>query len=188
MTPNGDRIKMQDSMATMIWDGKKAMIVPDTSSEKGARFALFTWSYFFASAYKLSDPGTNHKLLGEQILGDKKYTTSKLTFDENIGDTPDDWYVIYRKDSSNLMAAMVYIVTAGGTSQEEAEEDPHAITYEAYTEVEGVPIATVWNFWDLNEQGEMEKLLGNAFIKNIRFIEETSGDMFDVGDKKALTS
>lgn len=171
MTPNGDRIRMSDSATTMIWDGNKAMVAPDTSNEIGVRFTLFTWSYFFAASYKLSDPGTHHEFLGIQPLGDKNYTASKLTFDENIGDSPEDWYIVYREDSSKLMAGMAYIVTAGGTSKAEAENDPHLITYEAYDEVEGVPFATVWNFWNWNEEGEMEKLLGHATLKDIHFVE-----------------
>lgn len=177
MTSNGDKIKMQNNTTTMIWDGKKAMITPDTANEKGARFALFTWSYFFAAPYKLSDPGTNHEYLGKQPLNGTSFETTKLTFGDNVGDSPNDWYMIYKDNETNLLAAMSYIVTAGGTSQEVAEEDPHAITYEAYTEIEGFLIATVWNFWTWNKEGEMQKLLGNANLSNIKFVELTE-DLF----------
>ena len=52
-----------------------------------------------------------------------------MTFDRGIGDAPDDWYVVYKDNNSDLLAALVYIVTGGGTSVEVAEEDPHTITY-----------------------------------------------------------
>lgn len=172
MTPDGSLIKMQDSSTVMIWDGKKAFIVPDSADDAGARFALFTWSYFFAAPYKLSDEGTKHEYLGEQPLGDMTFLANKLTFKENVGDSPDDWYILYKDKNSDLLAAMAYIVTYGGTSKSEAEEDPHLITYEAYSEIEGIPFATQWNFWTWNKKGEMKKLLGNATISNIKFIKK----------------
>ncbi len=100
------------------------------------------------------------------------FETGKLTFGENVGDSPDDWYIVYKEKESSLLAAMAYIVTAS-SSVEEAEEDPHAITYEAYTEVGGIPFATQWNFWTWNEQGELNKLLGSATISNIKFIKNS---------------
>lgn len=173
MTPNGSKIRMQDSSNTMLWDGEKSMILPDTTNEPGAQFALLTWSYFFAAPYKLSDNGTAHEYLGMKPLGDQQYAATKLTFGENVGQSPDDWYVVYKDQDSDLLAAMAYIVTAGGTSTQEAEKDPHAITYEAYSEVDGIPFATQWNFWSWNNAGEMNKLLGSATISNIKFIKKT---------------
>lgn len=173
MTPNGSRVKMTDSSNTMLWDGKKSMILPDTTNEKGVEFALLTWSYFFAAPYKLADPGTFHEFLGEQPLNDKMYPATKLTFNDGVGQTPDDWYIVYKDKDSDLLAAMAYIVTAGGTSIEEAEEDPHAITYEAYADVMGIQVATKWNFWTWNKAGELNKLLGSATISNVKFIKKT---------------
>lgn len=172
MTPNGGQVKMKDSSNTMLWDGKKSMILPDTTNEPGAQFALLTWSYFFAAPYKLSDPGTYHEYLGMKPLGEQTYPSTKLTFGENVGQSPDDWYIVYKDNNSDLLAAMAYIVTAG-TSTEEAEKDPHAITYEAYIEVEGIPFATQWNFWTWNKKGEINKLLGSATISEIKFIKKT---------------
>ena len=170
MTPSGGLVKMTDSSKTLIWDGKTSF--SSYSSYKSSRFGLLTWSYFFAAPYKLSDPGTNMEYLGGKKLNELSFETGKLTFGENVGDSPDDWYIVYKEKESSLLAAMAYIVTAS-SSVEEAEEDPHAITYEAYTEVGGIPFATQWNFWTWNEQGELNKLLGSATISNIKFIKNS---------------
>jgi len=102
-----------------------------------------------------------------------------MTFEKGIGDTPEDWYIVYKDRNSDLLAAMAYIVTSGEKTVEEAEKDPHVITYEAYTEVGGIPFATQWNFWTWNEAGEMNKLLGSATVSNIEFTEK-EGDMFQL--------
>ncbi|MDB4060624.1 hypothetical protein OAD50_05285 [Vicingaceae bacterium] len=80
--------------------------------------------------------------------------------------------------NSDLLAAMAYIVTGGETSVEDAEKTPHVITYEAYVEVKGVPVATQWNFWTWNQAWEMNKLLGSATVSNVDFLEK-AGDTFN---------
>lgn len=187
MTPDGSLIKMEDSNKTVIWDGEEVLVSPDTASIKGTRFDVLTWSYFFAAAYKLSDPGAKMEILGERNLtitasetadsSGVNYNAGKLTFKNGVGDSPDDWYIVYQDKETDLMAAMAYIVTYGGKDQEKAEKNPHAITYEAYAEIEGIPFATQWNFWTWNQVGELDKLLGEASLSNIRFVKK-SADFF----------
>jgi hypothetical protein len=174
---DGSKVKMEDGSSTKLWDGNKAMVLPDTLDNESARFGLLTWSYFFAAPYKLSDPGTNHEFLGQLPLEDSEYSANKLTFGNGVGDTPEDWYVVYKDRNSDLLAAMAYIVTGGGTALEDAEKNPHAITYEAYTELGGIPFATQWNFWTWTKEGKMNKLLGSASVSNIRLVKK-AGDLF----------
>ena len=176
---DGSEVKMVDSAGVKYWDGSKVRLIPSDTNMKKARFDLLTWSYFFLAPYKLNDPGTNHAYLGDMPLGEASFPANKLTFNQGVGDTPDDWYVVYKDSNSDLLAAMAYIVTSGDTKVEEAEKDPHVITYEAYVEVGGIPFATQWNFWTWNKEGEMKKLLGSATISNIKF-EKKAGDTFNL--------
>ncbi len=179
MRTNGSAIKTENNNSIKLWNGTKAMVLPDTLNNESARFGLLTWAYFFAAPYKLNDPGTKHEFLGQLQLGESELEANKLTFNKGIGDTPNDWYIVYKDENSDLLAAMAYIVTSGETDLEEAEKDPHVITYEAYVEVGGVPFATQWNFWTWNQEGEMDKLLGNATVSNIEFIKK-AGDLFNL--------
>ena len=179
MLTDGSAILMKDTNGIKAWDGEKAVVLPILEEDENSKFDLLTWSYFFTAPYKLSDPGVNQKFLGKRRLGESEFEANRMTFAKGIGDTPDDWYVIYKDIDSDLLAAMAYIVTSGGTSVEEAEKDPHVITYEGYTEVVGIPFATQWNFWTWNEEGEMNKLLGSASVSNIEFIKK-AGDMFNL--------
>jgi hypothetical protein len=176
MSPNGGIVRMQDSTKTMIWDGEMAYLSPADIDYSKTRFDVLTWSYFFAAPYKLDDPGTKHELLGNKNLNGQAFSAMKLTFKNGVGDSPDDWYVVYQDQETDLLAAMAYVVTYS-KSLDQAEEDPHAITYEAYDEVDGIPFATQWNFWTWNEEGELNKLLGEAQISNIQFIKKAD-DLF----------
>jgi len=176
---DGSKIKMEDALTLKYWDGNKAMVLPSEENEAKARFDLLTWSYFFTAPYKLSDAGTNHEYLGQLNLGGSEFEANKLTFNQGVGDTPDDWYIVYKDNNSDLLAAMAYIVTSGETAVAEAEKNPHIITYEAYTDVGGIPIATQWNFWTWNQEGEMNELLGSATVSNVEFINK-AGDLFNL--------
>lgn len=168
MTPNGGLVRMEDSSKTMIWNGEEAFIYPDTISYKRARFDLLTWSYFFAAAYKLSDPGTNHSMIEDRKLDGLNYPSFKLTFGEGVGDSPDDWYIVYQDRETKLLSGMAYIVTYS-SSVEEEEEDPHLITYSNYQNINLFPIAMNWKFWTWDESGAMDRQLGEASISNVEF-------------------
>lgn len=143
----------------------------DTSiSIESARFTAYTWSYFFMLPYKLNDPGTKWETYKNHDLKGKEYAAEKLTFESGTGDAPDDWYIVYADKETMLTHTAAYIVTAN-KSLEEAERDPHAIKYENYKEVNGVPFAHKWTFWGWNKSSGLTDQLGNAELSNIRFLE-----------------
>lgn len=171
MTPDGGKVKMESADKTMIWDGENAWTNNSDADATKVRFDLLTWSYFFAAPYKFSDPGTKYSEFKERKLDKNSYPSFKLSFENGVGDSPDDWYIVYKDSKENLLAAMAYIVTYS-KDVKDAEQDPHLITYEAYETVNGIPIATQWNFWTWNEAGEMKKLLGNATISKVHFTKK----------------
>lgn len=160
----------------VLYDGKDVLMSPADAEWPRARFDVLTWAYFFAVPYKLQDPGTRWELLGRRpVRGTDSATAAKLTFVSGTGDAPDDWYILYANDSTGLLECMAYIVTFGKTSEESQEAEPHAIAYNDYGIVDGVPVAGRWNFtnWDMAEGISGER--GEALISNIRFFDDTDG-------------
>ncbi len=175
MLTNSSKIRIdKKDNSKLIFDGEKVLLIPSDASEKGARFDMFTWTYFFGLPYKLNDPGTKWELEEMRPLNEVDHQTARLTFDQGTGDAPDDWYVIYSDTKDNILKAAAYIVTYGQDSSKKAEEDPHAIEYKEFKNVENIPFATKWEFYGwTNEKGMTDKL-GEATISNITFIEEES--------------
>ena len=170
-TPNSDGIRIEKKDGTVLaYDGEQVWMSPAPNGVGGARFDVFTWQYFFMAPFKLSDPGTNWEAMDDMMFEGEAHTTAKLTFDNDTGDAPDDWYIAYKDKNTNLLDAMAYIVTFGA-SQEEAEEEPHAISYHNYKEVEGIPIATEWEFWLWTEEKGLFDQLGEAKISNVKFVK-----------------
>ncbi|WP_020535015.1 DUF6503 family protein [Lewinella cohaerens] len=180
---NGTLTLSTDSRQALIAykDGKKIyvqddkmFVAPETENLKSTRFAAYTWSYFFMLPYKLNDSGTVWNDYPNTNLNGDTYATGKLSFAPGTGDAPDDWYVVYADTETLLTQVAAYIVTAG-KSQEEAEEDPHAIQYLNYQKVDGIPIATEWKFWGWQPDQGLTEQLGEATLRNISFVTPAEG-------------
>lgn len=166
----GVRIVAGDG-TVLVWDGAEAWVSPAGAAFQGARFHLLTWPYFLAAPYKLRDPGSHLADLGATPYRDgATMPAARLTFEAGVGDTPDDWYVVYRDPASERLAAMAYIVTYG-KDLATAEGDPHAITYDGFETVGGVPIPTRWTFWSWSaETGIHGEPIGAVTLTDPRFI------------------
>mgnify|MGYP003147118544 CR=1 FL=1 len=172
MLTNSSKVRLdKKDGSSLIYDGSQLFIKPDTTKSQGARFDIFTWQYFFAMPYKLTDPGTIWNMEDPAQFKAQEMETAKLSFEENTGDSPDDWYLVYQNPDTKLLQAASYIVTFGGTSVEKAQEEPHAIVYNNYKNVEGIPFATNWVFYNWNKKDGFGDQLGEASISNIEFFK-----------------
>lgn len=156
---------------TVVWDGSTAWVSPADAEFPQARFHVLTWPYFLAAPMKLRDPGSRLEDLGEREMKGRTYDVARLTFGEGVGDTPEDWYVLYRDRETDRLGAMAYIVTYG-TAPEEAEAEPHAITYEDFVTVDGVAVPQTWQFWLWNEEeGIHGDPIGRVDLSDVRFVD-----------------
>ena len=154
----------------LIFDGESAWVSPQSSGVRRARFHLLTWPWFFTVPFKLIDPGSRLAALGQRKLQGKTYLAANQTFEKNTGDTPDDWYIHYRDPENNRLAATAYIVTYG-KSIEAAEEEPHAILYDSFVNIDGVTFSTSWTFWLWSEENGIYGVpLFKAEVSNIEFV------------------
>jgi hypothetical protein len=167
------RIDLKDG-GVILYDGEHVFSSMESDKDKQARFDIFTWSYFFALPYKLSDAGIDLELVDYEKTHDKLY----LTFDENTGDSPDDWYELYFNRESNLLDYAGYIVTYGGVDQAKASEDAHAISYENYNVVQNIPVSMEWGFYNYNNTISKEERIGKAVLSNVRF-GKVDADLFN---------
>ncbi|WP_124981527.1 heat-shock protein Hsp90 [Nonlabens xiamenensis] len=140
-----------------------------------ARFHILTWSYFLTAPFKFNDPGTQWSNEKKLAWGESEVPTAKLQFKSGTGDAPDDWYIVYKDESSGQLLGMAYIVTYG-KSLEEAEEEPHAIKYEDYELVDGVPLSTRWSFHMWNEEDGYTEPIGEVNLENIKFVSASTVD------------
>jgi hypothetical protein len=183
---NSTRIRVdKNNGSSLYYDGSNVYQSPAAASTDGSRFDMFTWQYFFAFPFKLRDEGTNWELLEEETVNGLAFHRARLTFDANIGDAPDDWYVVYKEPKTEMLYAAAYIVTLNEEKQK-AEEEPHAIVYSNYQLFNGIPLATRWTFHNWSRENGIEDQIGAAIISDIQFITPKK-TLFEVpGDARKI--
>jgi len=176
-TSSAIRVDKKDGASTVMLNGE---IFTDTDSSKwkGEEFGIFTYQYFFMAPFKFSDNGTVWKKLSDMKIEGENTNRAKLTFESGTGDAPNDWYVVHSDPTTNQVKYIGYIVTGGGTTFEEAEKNAHAIKYSEYIEVDGVPIASKWEFFDYNKDEGLGEKIGEGIIKNIEMMDVV--DQFEI--------
>lgn len=167
-----------DNGAMGIYKDGKAGILPADSLFPRGEFHLLTWSYFMAAPHKLDDKGTKLKAFENLPLkeGGEVYPTHKLTFDAEVGETPNDWYILYQDNNTNQLKAMSYIVTFGKDTANVDQIEPHLILYKDYQKVDGIPISTTWDFYRWSkDRGYYGESIGHVELSHIeRLVADSS--------------
>lgn len=167
----GGKVRIDlDNGTSFIFDGQEAWTSPAKSEAQGGRFHVLTWSYFLLAPFKLQDEGSQLEDLGKRPYREgKSLPAARLTFDAGTGDSPDDWYVVYRNQDHQL-ESMAYIVTFG-KDLSAAEKEPHAVTYHAPVTVDGVTFSSQWSFWNWSEDKGIEgDAIGRVELSGIQFV------------------
>ncbi|MEP5097294.1 MAG: heat-shock protein Hsp90 [Nonlabens ulvanivorans] len=170
---DGSMIHMvKNDGSVIVFDGDKVFASNEADlTNPMTRFHIFTWPYFFSMPYKLNDGGTIWQDEKAMTWGDTTFPTARLSFENGVGDTSEDWYEVYKNPETNVLAGVAYIVSYG-KGVEAAEKEPHAAKYNELTMVDGVPFATNWSFHNWNPQDGYTNQIGLATIKNIQFVNK----------------
>lgn len=139
--------------ASLAWDGQRAWSV-DWQMPTPPRF-LAQLNYYFANLVWLTmDPGVNLKHEGTAKLWDDptEYITVRMTFDEGVGDTPDDYYVLWIHPETAELRACTYTVTYVSILPEGMESTPeHILVYDEYAMVSGLKVPTHYTIYETDQ-------------------------------------
>jgi hypothetical protein len=138
--------------ARVTWDGKQAWS-ENWQDPVPPRFIALLDYYFLNLPWLVMDPGV---ILGEpgkaKLWNDPtEYITVKMTFEAGVGDTPDDYFVLYIDPKSHRLKACEYIVTyAELLPSGVAATPPHILVYEELTAVDGLVVPTRYSIFEKN--------------------------------------
>jgi hypothetical protein len=138
----------------MAWDGERAWSENWKLPYPPRFFALLDY-YFLCLPWMAADPGVE---LGEPGIGrlpddPTEYQTVRMTFQAGIGDTPDDYYVLYIHPETHELHACEYIVTYAGVLPEGIDSSPpHLLVYEECTGVDGLRLPSGYKVYDKASQ------------------------------------
>ena len=141
-----------DINARVVWDGEKAWSINWGLPMPPRLLTSFNY-YFLNLPWLVMDPGVNLAMEGTATLWEDptEYITVRMTFDAGVGDTPDDYYVLYIHPETTELRATVYVVTYKELLSEGVDKTPeHVLVYDSYTTVDGLKVATHYTIyqWD----------------------------------------
>lgn len=147
------------------FDGKEVWVAPNKAAFSGssARFYHNLLFYFFAIPYVLADPGINYEILPEKELDGKTYIPVKVSYNEGVGDAPDDYYIAHFDKETHKMYLLLYTVTyyQGATS-----EKYNALVYEEWQKVNGLQVPKIMKGYKY-ENGALGELRYESIFSNV---------------------
>lgn len=109
------RIRVENSKYTIGFDGTDVWVSPADAEMRGsARFYHNLYFYFYAMPFVLGDPGIYYEEVPDLELMGKTYGGVKISYAPNVGDSPDDNYILYYDKATHQMEWLMYTVTYRG--------------------------------------------------------------------------
>ena len=133
----GDRkIRIDGGDWQMGNDGEKLWISPTREAFKGTsvRFYHNLYFYFFSIPYIFTDPGVVVEKTENKLVNGQSYETFQVSFEANVGDSPDDNYFMLIDPVTGRVAWLLYRVTFFDKTNTKMS----ALKYDGYQDVEGL--------------------------------------------------
>ena len=172
------------------WDGEKAWVYPDSASiPYNIRFWALTPYYFVGMPFVFADEGINIELEEDTDYEGVRYKTVRITFEQGMGDAPDDFYVLYIHPETYRLSAIRYVVSYpayfpnGGHTQEKL------MTYEGQQVVEGITLPEKHRTFMWEADGSVGDYVTDITLSEVKFSSDTLLKYFEApAGSRALRS
>ena len=162
------------------WDGSNAWSFPD-SVDVGVnpRFWSTTPFYFIGLPFVLADEGVLLEPFGQKEFKGTTYDLVKASYEQGVGDAPDDYYVIYIHPETKLMGGLRYIVSYPGFFPDGGHAPEKFMEIVELRTVENVVIPTGYNTYWFKDDEPAEHIT-KIDVSEVSFVKETKNSAFDM--------
>jgi hypothetical protein len=150
------------------FDGKDVWIKQDSAYFKGnPRFYHNLMFYFYAMPFVLGDPGVIYEPTEDLVYQDTIYCGLKVSFEAEVGETPEDNYFLYFHPETGRMAWLGYTVTffSGAPSDKVSY-----IHYAGWQDFDGLLLPTRLE-WHEYKDGNLGKMTNGVSFTDIQVAE-----------------
>jgi hypothetical protein len=135
------KVLIMSDTYTLGFNGKDVWVAPDSTSFPGrsARFFHNLWFYFFSFPHILSDPGVMATTMQPIRFNGVLYDRVLITYGEEIGDSPEDKYILFINQETSQLDLINYSVTYYDTSR---ADQFNALVYEGWTTINDIRVPT----------------------------------------------
>ena len=166
------------------WDGEQAWYVSqDDKLDINPRFWSLTPYYFIAMPFVLADPGVNLELLGEQSVDDQAFDVVEVTFGEDVGDAPDDYYVVYFDQETRKVHGLRYVVSYKGFFPDGGHSPEKYMRFEGEQTVDGITLARNYPTYKWNkEEATIGEKVTAIELSEVEFRPDVKKEYFEAPD------
>lgn len=132
------------------FDGKDVWVSDTSVYKKDAKFYYNLYFYFYTMPFVLADDGIVYSETKPLEFEGKKYPGFKISYNENVGSSPDDNYFIYYDETTNEMSWLAYTVTY---HSKKASNKKSIIRYNDWQNVNGFLLPKSLTWYKKHENG-----------------------------------
>ena len=151
-------------------------------SPKGAEFSIPVqfWSltpfYFVGIPFVFNDSHANFEILADSMeFENKEYTQVKITYDQEAGDSPDDYYVLLIDPETKLTRGAYYIVTHKLVAPNGPGPEKF-LTLDNLVDVDGIKLASGHRTFSM-ENGKIAEQMRFTEVSGLKFLPKGSVDL-----------
>ena len=169
-----------DSSVSLGWTGTEAWQHPaDADIGTNARFWALTPYYFVGVPFVFADPGVNHSPAQQLVLDGVTYDQVYITFGENVGDAPDDYYYLILDPQTNRVAGVRYTVTYPGFFDPGQRSAERLLLYDGEQSTAGLIFPTDYRSFLMTEDGPGDQAT-NIRLTDLSFRPDLPRTHFDL--------
>tara|TARA_R110000787_G_scaffold286157_1_gene403481 strand:- start:8469 stop:9224 length:756 start_codon:yes stop_codon:yes gene_type:complete len=138
---------------SMGFNGKDVWLFEkDSGTYKGnTSFYYNLFFYFYAMPFVLVDDGIIYEDSAPVVFEGKEYPGIKVSYEANIGTSPDDNYILYYNKETYQMEWLAYTVTF---NSKEPSDDFHIIRYNNWEDVNGLQLPKSITWYNTDDKGQ----------------------------------
>ena len=170
------------------WDGAAAWVrPPDAEPGLNPRFWALTPYYFIAMPFVLADPGVELTSLGQATLPEGTFDVIKATYAQGVGDSPNDYYVVYLDADTGRVGALRYVVSYPGFFPDGGHSPEKLMVYEGTQTAGGITLADTYSTyaWDPDRGARGDKVTA-IDLSDLAFRPQTPDAFFEVPEGAAV--
>ena len=183
------KVRIRGDDFVLGFDGENAWVEPSLEAfpyNYTPRFYTSTYFYFFAMPFVLADDGVIASDEGTATINGTTYRVTEIRYEDHVGDSPDDVYVVYTNADTGRLGLVRFSVTYG----DRAPSAPNtALVYTDFATDSGItlPVAGRYHTWN---DGPLGDPLGPEFaLSDVQFSTDAPApNLFAMPDEAEVDS
>lgn len=163
VAPNlkGNIVQFYNGKEAFVYNNGKTVTTPQlVGVGQFLRQANYMW---FTMMNKLTDPGTIHKYLGQEVVEGTNYDKVHISYDSKVtGKEQNDIYIVYINPNTKMVEQFKFSLPAFKVFE------PVLLAKLQYQEIDGVKVITTRNMFSPNPKGGYLPMISQT-LENVKF-------------------